>query len=150
MTPIIRLPHVPGHELAGEIVAVGSEVHGFELGARITVPFVSGCGACPPCGRGDPQVCDVQFQPGFTHWGSFAEYVGLRYAERNVVRLPDGLSYEQAASLGCRFTTAYRALVQLAPAESGRDARRLWLRWGWLERHPDRAGAGGALGGRGH
>ncbi len=110
----IRLPHVPGHELAGEIVAIGSEVHGLELGARVTVPFVSGCGACPPCGRGDPQVCDVQFQPGFTHWGSFAEYVGLRYAERNVVRLPDSLSYELAASLGCRFTTAYRALVQLA------------------------------------
>jgi alcohol dehydrogenase len=115
----ITLPHVPGHELAGEVVAIGREVHGFELGARVTVPFVSGCGACPPCGRGDPQVCDTQFQPGFTHWGSFAEYVGLHYAARNVVRLPDSLSYELAASLGCRFTTAYRALVQLAQLKAG-------------------------------
>jgi alcohol dehydrogenase len=112
--PDIVLPHVPGHELAGEVVAIGRDVRGLELGARVTVPFVSGCGACPPCGRGDPQVCDVQSQPGFTHWGSFAEYVALRYAQLNVVRLPESLSFEEAASLGCRFTTAYRALVQLA------------------------------------
>lgn len=112
--PDIVLPHVPGHELAGEIVALGRGVLGLAVGDRVTVPFVSGCGACRPCGRGDPQVCDMQFQPGFTHWGSFAEYVALRYAERNVVRLPPDLSYDAAASLGCRFTTAYRALVQLA------------------------------------
>ena len=117
--PDVRLPHVPGHELAGEIVAVGSEVRGWAVGERITVPFVSGCGVCAPCGRGDPQVCDTQFQPGFTHWGSFAEYVALRYAERNVVRLPESLSYEAAASLGCRFVTAYRALVQLAALRAG-------------------------------
>jgi alcohol dehydrogenase len=110
----VRLPHVPGHELAGEVVALGSEVRRLGLGDRVTVPFVSGCGACRPCGRGDPQVCDRQFQPGFTHWGSFAEYVGLHYAEKNVVKLPEQLSYDAAASLGCRFVTAYRALVQLA------------------------------------
>ena len=112
--PDIRVPHVPGHELAGEVVALGRDVRGFEVGDRVTVPFVSGCGSCSPCRRGDPQVCDVQFQPGFTHWGSFAEYVGLHYAELNVVRLPETISYEAAASLGCRFVTAYRALIQLA------------------------------------
>jgi len=117
--PDVRLPHVPGHELAGEIVAVGSGVRSLAVGERVTVPFVSGCGQCAPCGRGDPQVCDTQFQPGFTHWGSFAEYVALRYAERNVVRLPESLSYEAAASLGCRFVTAYRALVQLATLRAG-------------------------------
>jgi alcohol dehydrogenase len=112
--PDVRLPHVPGHELAGEVVAVGKAVRGLALGDRVTVPFVSGCGGCATCQRGDPQVCDAQFQPGFTHWGSFAEYVALRYADGNVVKLPEGLSFEQAASLGCRFTTAFRALVQLA------------------------------------
>jgi alcohol dehydrogenase len=117
--PDVRLPHVPGHELAGEIVAVGKAVRGLALGDRVTVPFVSGCGDCAPCRRGDPQVCNTQFQPGFTHWGSFAEYVGLHYAEGNVVKLPEGLSYERAASLGCRFTTAYRALVQLAELRAG-------------------------------
>jgi alcohol dehydrogenase len=112
--PDIRVPHVPGHEIAGEIVAVGAGVTSLRAGDRVTVPFVSGCGGCSPCRRGDPQVCDTQFQPGFTHWGSFAEYVSLHYADLNVVKLPDGLSYERAASLGCRFTTAFRALVQLA------------------------------------
>ncbi|HWO14296.1 MAG TPA: zinc-dependent alcohol dehydrogenase family protein [Polyangiaceae bacterium] len=117
--PDVRVPHVPGHELAGEVVAVGASVRGLAIGDRVTVPFVSGCGACAPCHRGDPQVCDAQFQPGFTHWGSFAEYVGLHYAERNVVKLPESFSYERAASLGCRFTTAYRALVQLAALGAG-------------------------------
>ena len=117
--PDVRLPHVPGHELAGEVVAVGDAVRGIALGDRVTVPFVSGCGACAPCGRGDPQVCDAQFQPGFTHWGSFAEYVSLNYADRNVVKLPESFSYERAASLGCRFVTAYRALVQLAELRAG-------------------------------
>jgi len=112
--PDIRVPHVPGHEIAGEVVAVGAGVSGLRAGDRVTVPFVSGCGGCAPCRRGDPQVCDTQFQPGFTHWGSFAEYVSLHYAELNVVKLPEGLSYDRAASLGCRFTTAFRALVQLA------------------------------------
>jgi alcohol dehydrogenase len=117
--PDVRLPHVPGHELAGEIVSVGSEVRSLQRGDRVTVPFVSGCGSCSPCERGDPQVCDAQFQPGFTHWGSFAEYVALHHADRNVVRLPEQLSYDAAASLGCRFVTAYRALVQLGRLSAG-------------------------------
>lgn len=117
--PDVRLPHVPGHELAGEVVAVGGAVRTVALGDRVTVPFVSGCGGCSTCRRGDPQVCDTQFQPGFTHWGSFAEYVALHYADENVVQLPEGFGYDRAASLGCRFTTAYRALVQLARLSAG-------------------------------
>jgi alcohol dehydrogenase len=116
--PGIRLPHVPGHEFSGEVVAVGREVRTLAIGDRVTVPFVSGCGACAPCRRGDPQVCDHQFQPGFTHWGTFAEYVALQHADLNVVRLPESLSFEAAASLGCRFATAYRGLVQLAALQA--------------------------------
>lgn len=109
--PDIKLPHVPGHELAGEIVALGSEIANFKIGDRVTLPFVCGCAACEPCLAGDQQVCDHQFQPGFTAWGGFAEYVAIEYADANLVRLPVEIDFVTAASLGCRFATSYRAVV---------------------------------------
>jgi alcohol dehydrogenase len=117
--PDIRLPHVPGHELAGRIVEVGPEVHGWTAGARVTTPFVLACGTCPTCLRGDHQVCERQLQPGFTRPGSFAELVAVDRADTNLVALPDDLDYDTAASLGCRFGTAYRAVVQLGEVTSG-------------------------------
>ncbi len=117
--PDIALPHVPGHELVGTIVALGEGVRNWALGDRVTLPFVCGCGHCPPCQRGDQQVCDHQFQPGFTHWGSFAEYVAIHYADMNLVRLPESIPSIPAASLGCRFVTAFRALDAQARLRSG-------------------------------
>ena len=117
--PDIRLPHVPGHELAGEIAAVGRLVRNWKVGDRVTVPFVCACGACGPCRAGNQQVCDHQFQPGFTHWGSFATYVAIERADINLVRLPEELSFETAASLGCRFATAFRAVVDQARVSQG-------------------------------
>ena len=78
--PVIQLPHVPGHELSGVVEAVGTHVVKFKPGDRVTVPFVGGCGSCPECHAGHQQVCDAQFQPGFTHWGSFAQLVAVDYA----------------------------------------------------------------------
>ncbi len=112
--PDIRLPHVPGHELSGIIVAVGSSVNRWQQGQRVTIPFVGGCGKCMYCREGDHQVCENQFQPGFTAWGSFAQYVVLRYADINLVALPERMEFVTAASLGCRFVTSYRAVVQQA------------------------------------
>jgi len=117
--PDIRLPHVPGHELAGVIEAVGGAVTRWKPGARVTVPFVSGCGACPQCRSGNHQVCDHQFQPGFTHWGSFAEYVAIHYADINLVPLPESLDFATAASLGCRFVTSFRAIVDQGKVSGG-------------------------------
>ena len=108
----IILPHVPGHELAGTVVEIGKGIKSFKIGDRVTVPFVGGCGKCPQCTSGNQQVCDYQFQPGFTHWGSFAEYVNIHFAETNLVHLPQEISFESAASLGCRFITSFRAVVQ--------------------------------------
>ncbi len=75
--------------------------------------------ACP-CRRGEHQVCDHQTQPGFTHWGSFAELVVVRHADVNLVALPESIADVTAASLGCRFATAFRAVVdqgRVAPGE---------------------------------
>lgn len=108
----VRVPHVPGHEFAGMVVEVGAEVGRWQPGTRVTVPFVGGCGRCGQCLAGHPQVCDDQFQPGFTHWGSFAERVAVDRADVNLVELPPWLDFVSAASLGCRFVTAYRAVVE--------------------------------------
>lgn len=115
----IALPHVPGHELAGTVSAVGKHVKRWRVGDRVTVPFVAGCGHCHECRSGNHQVCEAQFQPGFTAWGSFAEYVALDFADTNLVRLPDTLDFVTAASLGCRFATSFRALVDQARVQTG-------------------------------
>lgn len=117
--PDITLPHVPGHELAGVVVEVGKNVRRWEPGVRVTLPFVCGCGVCPQCISGNHQVCDHQFQPGFTHWGSFAEYVAVNYADVNLVRLPEEIDFVTAASLGCRFVTSFRAVVDQGKVSAG-------------------------------
>jgi D-arabinose 1-dehydrogenase-like Zn-dependent alcohol dehydrogenase len=115
----IAFPHVPGHELAGVVVDVGADVGRWQIGDRVTVPFVCGCGACEWCQAGEAQVCPDQQQPGFTHWGSFAEYVALHAADTNLVGIPEQVDFTTAASLGCRFATAYRALVSRARVTEG-------------------------------
>jgi alcohol dehydrogenase len=117
--PDIRLPHVPGHELAGTIAGVGAQVKKWREGDRVTVPFVAGCGHCPECASGNQQVCENQFQPGFTAWGSFAQYVALERADINLVRVPDEMDFITAASLGCRFATSFRAVVDRARVQPG-------------------------------
>ncbi len=115
----IRLPHVPGHELAGTIAAVGKDVRNWQVGDRVTVPFSGGCGSCRECVSGHQHICDNDFQPGFSGWGAFAELVALRYADINLVRLPDSMSFVSAASLGCRFVTSFRAVVRQGRVRAG-------------------------------
>lgn len=120
--PTIRLPHVLGHELAGVIAGVGHSVRNWKPGDRVTVPFCGGCNACPQCLAGYQNVCDHEFQPGFTGWGAYAQYVAIPYADTNLVRLPDALDFVEAASLGCRFMTAFRGVV-----DQGRVAAGVWV-----------------------
>lgn len=117
--PTISLPHVPGHELAGIVEEVGKQVTRWKPGDRVTVPFVCGCGTCPQCRSGNHQVCDNQTQPGFTHWGSFAELVAIHHADVNLVRLPEAIEFAAAASLGCRFVTSFRAVVDQGRVSPG-------------------------------
>ncbi|MHA7280895.1 zinc-dependent alcohol dehydrogenase family protein [Arthrobacter sp. MDT2-2] len=115
----ITLPHVPGHELVGTITAVGDDVRLFAVGDRVTTPFVCACGRCPECLSGNGQVCRNQTQPGFTHWGSFADLVALHDADTNLIAVPGSLDSGAAALLGCRFATSYRGLVHQARLEAG-------------------------------
>ncbi|WP_174801118.1 zinc-dependent alcohol dehydrogenase family protein [Martelella limonii] len=115
----IELPHVPGHELAGTIAAVGRDVTRWKIGDRVTVPFICGCGSCSQCNAGHQQVCLDQQQPGFTHWGSFAEYVAIHKADLNLVALPEDMDFATAASLGCRFATSFRAVIDQGRVHAG-------------------------------
>jgi alcohol dehydrogenase len=116
---IRRFPHVPGHELAGVVQEVGAGVARWAPGDRVTVPFVCACGMCRECAAGRHQICDRQTQPGFTHWGSFAELTAIDWADVNLVALPDDLRADAAAALGCRFATAYRAVLQVGRVRAG-------------------------------
>jgi alcohol dehydrogenase len=106
------LPFVPGHEFSGVVVSTGNRIRRISVGDRVAVPFILSCGSCRYCKVSKPTICANQEQPGFTQFGSFAEYVAIPRADRNVRRLPDHVSFVQAAALGCRFTTAYRAVYQ--------------------------------------
>ncbi|SFF22865.1 zinc-binding dehydrogenase [Blastococcus tunisiensis] len=117
--PDVVLPHVPGHELAGTVAAVGDGVRRWRAGDRVTVPFVNACGRCTQCAAGEHQVCVRQTQPGFTHWGSLAEFVALDAADVNLVAVPEALDLATAAALGCRYATAFRAVTQVARVRAG-------------------------------
>lgn len=115
----VHLPHVPGHELAGVVTAVGSHVRQWKAGQRVTVPFCCGCGSCPQCTSGNQQICDCYTQPGFTQWGAFAEYVEIRHADVNLVELPENIDFVTAASLGCRFATSFRGVAVQGKLQPG-------------------------------
>ncbi len=117
--PDVVLPHVPGHELAGTVVALGTGVGTVRVGQRVTTPFVMACGTCDPCRAGQQQVCLRQQQPGFTRWGSFAEQVVVEHAAVNLVPLPDEVGSDVAALLGCRFATAFRAVHAVGRLRAG-------------------------------
>lgn len=110
---IVTLPHTPGHEFAGVVEAVGEGVSRVQVGDRVVVPFVCGCGACAWCLSGNAHVCPQQWQPGFSGPGTYAEAVAIPHADFNAVPLPDAISFEVAASLGCRFATSYRAVIDV-------------------------------------
>ena len=117
----VPLPMVPGHEWAGTVVVVGPRVEGWRGGERVTAPFVCGCGRCAWCAAGQAQVCPDQQQPGFSYPGSFAERVAVPAADLNLVALPEAVEAVAAASLGCRFATAWRALTvhgEVGPGDS--------------------------------
>ncbi|MGR3468606.1 MAG: zinc-binding dehydrogenase [Shimia sp.] len=117
--PDVSLPHVMGHEFAGTVVAAGPGTS-VKVGARVTAPFILSCGTCPDCTAGRGTVCATQHCVGFSGPGAFAEYLPVPHADFNVVPLPDVIPMEIAAAMGCRVTTAWRALVDragLQPAE---------------------------------
>lgn len=117
--PDLALPHVMGHEFAGEVVETGPGCRKARRGDRVTAPFILGCGCCEDCLAGRATICDNQRLIGFTQWGAFAERVAVQNADFNLVRLPDVIGYVEAAGMGCRVTTAWRGLNDRARLQEG-------------------------------
>lgn len=117
--PTITTPHIPGHEFAGIIEEVGPDCTKFSIGQRVTAPFILACGICPDCANGNATVCNHQHVVGFGNPGAFAEYLAVPHADFNLVPLPERLSFVTAAGMGCRVTTAFRALIDRANLQPG-------------------------------
>ena len=117
--PVPSLPHVLGHEYAGEVVATGGRCSTWRVGDRVIAPFILACGRCADCAAGNQTVCPNQVLPGFTAPGAYAEYVAVRYADHNLVALPETMDVALAAALGCRVTTAWHALTGRASLAAG-------------------------------
>jgi propanol-preferring alcohol dehydrogenase len=114
-----ELPITLGHEFAGTVTAVGLEVSTVRPGDRVAVPFHEACGKCAYCRAGRTNLCDTLEFLGMTHDGGYAEYVRVVNADLNCVRLPDAVSFDAAAALGCRFMTAWHALQHQAGVRGG-------------------------------
>lgn len=130
----IQPPFVLGHEFSGTVEEVGRDVKGWRRGDRVIFPMNPGEGTCEWCRSGNQHVCDsgAKLVPGVSYWGAFAEFVMVRYADVNLVRLPDSLSFVDSASMACRYMAAFHGVVDQASVRGGE----------WVVVH----GAGGGMG----
>jgi L-iditol 2-dehydrogenase len=104
--PLAKPPMILGHEISGEIAAVGRKVTNVAEGDRVTLDAVVGCGHCPLCRRGSPQFCAEGFEFGITRDGGCQEYLVVPH--HNVYRIADSVSFEEAAILDMEVYNAVR------------------------------------------
>lgn len=102
------LPLTLGHEVAGDVVAVGSAVRTRKVGDRVCLHYLVICGQCEHCAAGREQFCTTGLMLGHFTDGGWAEYIVV--PERNAVRLPDTVSYEHGAVMMCSSSTSLHAL----------------------------------------
>lgn len=113
------LPLVLGHEYAGIVEEAGAEVTTVRKGDRVVGPFGHACGACECCRDGRQNVCGAIQLPMMHYSGGFAQYTKVANADVNLVHLPASVSFKDAASLGCRYVTSFRGLVDRAQVKGG-------------------------------
>lgn len=116
---LATLPHVLGHEIAGEVVGLGPEVVDLELGDRVAASLYLVCGTCRWCRRGRETICEnFGGHVGVDIQGGYAEYVAL--PTRNLVALPDSISFAAGSILANAIGTPFHALtarMQLRPGD---------------------------------
>ncbi len=113
------MPHIGGSDVAGVIAEVGEGVDPARAGERVVVNPALWCGRCRECARGEESMCERFRILGEHTDGGFAEYVAVPAG--HAYRIPDDLSFEQAAALPISYQTAWRALVARARLRPGED-----------------------------
>lgn len=112
-------PHILGGDIAGDIVEVGSQVSSLKEGDRVVVNPRLVCGLCDPCIRGETELCDRPGMIGSTANGGYAEYASV--PALNAIKIPDSLSYPEAASLPTVFLPCWSIFMRrgmLKPSET--------------------------------
>ena len=113
------MPHIGGSDIAGVIAEVGEEVDAARVGERVVINPSLWCGRCWACARGEESMC-VQFRIQGEHTnGGFAEFVTAQ--ADHVYRIPDSMSFEDAAAIPISYMTAWRALTSRAALRPGED-----------------------------
>jgi propanol-preferring alcohol dehydrogenase len=115
----IALPANTGHEIGGVVEEVGRDVRTITVGDRVTVPFHEADGTCPDCRAGFQNRCNNMVVPGIQRLGGWAQYVTVTAADLNCIKLPEGVDTLSGAALGCRFMTAYRAVLDRGNVRPG-------------------------------
>ena len=108
-------PNVLGHEQAGVIVEVGSQVEQIKPGMRVLTPFHNGCGNCRMCRDGRSNICERSGR----RTGGFAQYAAIGNADFNAIPIADDVSFEAGAAMGCRFMTSYHGVADRGEVTGG-------------------------------
>jgi propanol-preferring alcohol dehydrogenase len=117
-SPVRPLPMTLGHEIAGVVEEVGAQVKTIRVGDRVCLHYLISCGDCYYCSKGSEQFCLRGSMLGHYTDGGYAEYIAV--PERNTVRLPEEIPFEQGAILMCSSATSFHALrkARLAAGET--------------------------------
>ncbi len=116
-TVLPRYPITLGHEMAGVVCEVGSEVKDYKVGERVCANFAEPCGRCYQCQTGRPSICPNKRLMGMTEQGAYAEYV--RTAASTLIRLPDNIPFDQGAAATDAVATPFHMISKRSGLKPG-------------------------------
>jgi 2-desacetyl-2-hydroxyethyl bacteriochlorophyllide A dehydrogenase len=108
ISPVRPVPLTLGHEVAGVVEKIGTQVTNVRVGDRVCLHYNISCGDCYHCSTGNDQFCEKVTMLGHYTNGGYAEYISV--PARNAIHLPDEIPFEQGATLMCASATAFHAL----------------------------------------
>jgi NADPH:quinone reductase-like Zn-dependent oxidoreductase len=115
--PGVKLPHVNGSDVAGEIAEVGEYITDLKPGQRVLLAPMTFCGVCPACTAGRQNFCSQFSVLGYFNNGGNAEYIAVPRV--NVLPIPDQMTYDEAAAVPLVFVTAWHMLVSRSHIKPG-------------------------------